>query len=642
MEINLTLTANIWQLAPQLERSQPYGGVIVVKNYADRTYLTITPSEWAVLSRFREAHTVPQVLERIIDERICPALGEFYELVLKAVRARVLVAPGRTVTPVPAMNWGVLLSPARMRLPLWILLIVGFGFTVALRPALPTGFFQVPAGALVLALAVALGYSLSASLLRGAGGEVYQEYGWLLRLSDTCMLSPVEQTTVTVAPLAILAGATGLLTWTRPEWSLLPLIGLLVLMRPIFGGAVSRIIRARAQTRLSESKHFFVFPPNRTARARWNLLRLGINSRTTWAEIGYGVFWTLVLGYFVGVLTDVPPWRLAFWEGTALRLVLAVGGSLLLLALGYLGTEFYIFARDRAQARRETLRLWWRRWLSREVIATEEADRMLAIKRSPLLRLLQPPMQQMLASFLKPQRIGPWKNLHDFGAPIDKVSLILCGQVGVYRKLPTGRRTLVQVLDEDDVVGLHASGDPEHPEFLYRTLTPVTLLRVDWAQATDLIVLRIARTSLANQVQKLPFLTRLKLCQNWHLQAIQRFAELSSLTSYQARDIILEQGYYSEYFFIVFEGTARIFKDGKPGNLLRGGDFFGEIGLLQNSSATARVSANEGARVLSIRRKEFLRFVAHNYSVALELERVSSMRLGRPIFPLTPGNFRSR
>ncbi|MDQ5978097.1 MAG: Cyclic nucleotide-binding protein [Verrucomicrobiota bacterium] len=35
-----------------------------------------------------------------------------------------------------------------------------------------------------------------------------------------------------------------------------------------------------------------------------------------------------------------------------------------------------------------------------------------------------------------------------------------------------------------------------------------------------------------------------------------------------------------------------------------------------------------------------MRFVTHNFTVALELERVSSKRLGHPIFPLSPGNFR--
>jgi CRP-like cAMP-binding protein len=639
MEINLTLTANLWQMAPQLERSETWGGVLRVKNVAERTYLTLTPNEWQVLSRFNEPRTVPQVLEWIIDERLCPALGEFYELVLKAVRARILVAPGPSVEPVPAVNWALAISPRWLRVPLWILTVAGFGLTVALRPSLPAGFMDVLAGSLVLAVALQLGAALAASLLRGGGGEVYIEHRWRIGTTDAGMLAPPEQTAVALAPVALLASATGLLTWTQPGWSLPPLIGLLVMLRPVLGGAVSRMISARAQKRPSDIAHDFIFPPNRTARARWRLLRRGFNNSATWAEIGYGVGWTLAVGYFFAVLTSDSPWRLTFWQVQGMRLGLAVGGLLLLLGLIYAGSEFYIFARERELARRETFRLWWGRWFSKEVPPTDGPARLRAVRRSTLLRLLPPPVQQALAEAMRPERIGAWKTLHDFEAPVEQVSLILAGQVGVYRRLPTGRRTLVQVLDEDDLVGLHAVGDPGRPQFLYRTLTPVVLLRVGRELATELVVARTPRSTLVNHVQKMPFLTRLKLCQNWHVQAIQRFAELVEITDHPADEIILEEGLYSEHFYIVFEGTARIVKDGRPRGNVRGGDFFGEIGLLQNSYPTARVAANDGARSLCIRRKEFLRFVAHNYSVALELERVSSKRLGRPIFPLSRGNF---
>ena len=144
---------------------------------------------------------------------------------------------------------------------------------------------------------------------------------------------------------------------------------------------------------------------------------------------------------------------------------------------------------------------------------------------------------------------------------------------------------------------------------------------------------------IGNLVQKLPFLARLSLCRNWHMQAVQRFAELSVVKDYRPDEVMLPQGQFSNNFFIVFEGEVQIASGGKVRARLRGGDFFGEIGLLQNSNATAQVTAREGARCLCIARKEFLRFVAHNYTVALELERVSSQRLGRPIFPLSPGNF---
>lgn len=641
MEINLILTANKWQLAAQLEKTKPFGGVMIVKNVPERTYLAVTPLQWQVLSRFQEARMAPQVLEGIIDDRVCPALGEFYELILKAVRARILVAPDESITEVPAVNWGLALNPARMRLPVWILFAAGFGFTVALQPDLPSSFGSWFFSLLCLGLAGLLGAALSASLLRGAGGEVYLERGWLICNADACMLPPAQQRTVALAPLAVLATAAGILTWTRPEWSFFPLIGLLFLARPILGGRINRMIRARADRRLSDAEHAFLFPPNRTTRIRWKLLRAGIRNPVTWLEIGYGVLWTLVLGYFVGVLTEVPPWTLLFWKTQGPRLAFAIVGSLLLLGLIYAGSEFYLFVHERAIARHETSRQWWRRWFGHKPESIDENGRLLAVRRSPLLRTMPPPVQQAIAKALTLQRSGPWKVLHDFGVNVDKVSLILSGRVGVYRKLPTGRRVRVQVLGEDELVGLHGAADPELPHFLYRSLTPVVLLQLDWAQAAELILSRTSPATLANFVQKLPFLSRLSLCQNWHVQAVQRFAELSRIINYTPNEAILQEGFFSEDFFVLFEGGARIVRKGRVLNTLRSGDFFGEIGLLQNSNATAQVVANAGARGLCIRRREFLRFVAHNYAVALELERVSSRRLGRPIFPLTPGNFRT-
>lgn len=641
METNLILTANRWQLAPQLEQTKPFGGVLFIKNIPERTYLAVTPKQWEVLARFSQPRMVPEVMESIIDDRICPALGEFYELILKAVRARILVAPGRTVATVPAANWGLALNPTRLRVPIWVLFLTGFGFTVGLHPDLPSTFLAALAGLGALLLAAGLGAALSASLLRGAGGEVYIERGWLIRLHDVCMLPPSQQRTVALAPLAVFATTTGLLTWTRPEWSFFPLLGLLFLLRPVLHGRINHMIRARADKRLSDAEHAFLFPPNRTPRVRWRMLCAGIRNPTTWLEIGYGAVWTLVLGYFVGVLTDVPPWKVAFWQTQGPWLAVAIVGSLLLLGLLYAGSEFYLFASERAIARRETLRLWWRRWFGRPTQVPEESERLHAVQRSTLLRLLPPPDQQAVAKAMATHQAGPWRILHRLAAPVDKVSLILSGQVGVYRQLPTGRRVRVQVLGEDDLVGLHAVADPGNPGFIYRTLTPVILLQLDWALVESLVLPRLLPGALANHVQKAPFLARISLCQNWHRLAIQRFAELSRIKNYTRDEAILNEGFFSEDFFVMFEGGARIIRQGRLRGAVRGGDFFGEIGLLQNSSATSQVVANVGARSLCIRRKEFLRFVAHNYSVALELERVSSLRLGRPIFPLSPGNFRT-
>ena len=82
-----------------------------------------------------------------------------------------------------------------------------------------------------------------ASLIRGAGGEVYISHHWFIRTADICMLTPADQKIVLIAPIAAFATCTGLLTWYKPAWSLLPLIGFVVMLRPIFFGRMSQLFR---------------------------------------------------------------------------------------------------------------------------------------------------------------------------------------------------------------------------------------------------------------------------------------------------------------------------------------------------------------------------------------------------------------
>jgi len=192
--------------------------------------------------------------------------------------------------------------------------------------------------------------------------------------------------------------------------------------------------------------------------------------------------------------------------------------------------------------------------------------------------------------------------------------------VGLYRKLPSGRSSRVQVLSEGDVIGLHDLADPKQPSYVVRTLTPVTLLTLDRSAVEAIAIPRIARTTLTDTILKLPFLRRISLCQNWHFQAIERFADLSSITDYASGGVIFPENEFNENFFIIFEQDALVSRNGRRLATIHAGDFFGEIGLLQNSASNAQVSAKQDMRCLSISRVEFLRFVTHNNTVALELE----------------------
>jgi CRP-like cAMP-binding protein len=61
------------------------------------------------------------------------------------------------------------------------------------------------------------------------------------------------------------------------------------------------------------------------------------------------------------------------------------------------------------------------------------------------------------------------------------------------------------------------------------------------------------------------------------------------------------------------------------------GDFVGEIGILRNSIAQASVVAVTPGRVLWMESKDFLRFLANDFTVGLFFERTGTRRLGRAV-----------
>ena len=649
MDTNLTLSAQILALAPNLQHSESINGLLVVKNVSAKTYLKITTAQWRILRLFAEPRSVPTVLAQALDERLCLPLNEFFELILKAVRAHILLEPGIEPEPVPASNWRLAVRPRAVAKPLAAVFFAGIVLTLVYQPELPMEIEDIGIGLLLVSAALTFSAFLAGCMVRGGGGEVYRPRWQWLRVppyfendtSDSVMLSTQDQQAVAMARPAVIAAAAGLTAWLRPEWCCLPLIALAITLRPILGGRFAALVRLGRKGSLSDSDHAYIFPANNRPRTRFRLLRRALRHPDTWALISYGVAWTLAVIFVGSRVTNMPIWMFASWESESVRIAAGIGSSLLALGAGYVLWEFYHFARERGRARRDTYRLWKTRWVTAKHLEFPELQRLRAVSESPLVRTLPPPERQQLARLMHVTRHGPWQSLPTHGPVPTQVSLIASGTVGLYRQLASGRTSRVQILSEGDVIGLHDLADPKQPRYLVRSLSPVTLLTLDRSAVEAIAIPRITRATLTDTVLKLPFLRRISLCQNWHFQAIERFAHLSSITDYQAGSVIFPENEFNEYFFIIFEQDALVTRKGRRLAVIHAGDFFGEIGLLQNSAANAQVAARQDMRCLSISRVEFLRFVTHNYTVALELERVSSKRLGRPIFPLKKGNFRS-
>lgn len=649
MDLNLILSAQTLSLAPQLQRSERNDGLLVLKNIPAKTYLRVTPEQWIILQQFEKPRTVPAVLGGAIQDRVCLPLGEFFELILKALRAHILLEPGIGPGPVEAYPWRWAVRPQLLARPLLILFCTGMVLSLGFRPELPSSVLDVLVGLLLLSATRSSGTFLAGCMVRGAGGEVYRPH-WRWRAfpphfgldtSDAIILPVKAQEAVDLARPTLLAAVAGIVAWHRPAWALFPLLGLMISLRPFLGGHFAALIHFGRERGPSDAEQIYVFPPNQRPELRGRLLVRALRQPNTWVRIAYGVLWTIIFFYWVARLTNRPLRSFAFWEINGLRAAKGMGISLAVLAVGYLLWEVFYFVRLHARAGRNIFRLWHARWFGGRKLVPDESSRMKMVAESPLFGSLPPPEHLEVARAMRISRYGPWKTLPNHGNMPTHVSLIVSGEISVKRELSNGRAVRAQVLSEGDVIGLHDLADPKFPRYLLRSLTPVTLLTMDRMAAEELAARRIPQATLTDIALKLPFLRQTALCRNWHPQAVERFARLTTITDYRPGDAILSEGQTVQDFFIIFQGNARVTKKSHLVGVIHSGEFFGEIGLMQNSSPNATVIADQDTRCLSISRVEFLRFVTHNYTVALELERVSSERLGHPLFPLKQGDFRA-
>ncbi len=653
MDEQLVVTAQTLQLNPHLERADMPGGVIVLKNVPARKYLTVSYAQWNMLRNFVNPATVPDVLRAVILNRSALALREFYELVVKARKVGVLLTQRQTQPSiVHARRWWLSLEPYT---PIVLTLagIIAVITMLAIRP-LPVPHeltkpqaINVAIGWGTVCVALSLGYVLAASVLRKGGGEVYDVKLQVLSLtpyvkidlSDGRMMTRSVQAGLWAAlTTPMVLAALAMLIW-RPEWAAVPVLGMLYLLRPLGGGAASRVFSAMCRGHVLDTQKEMMFSLNKLWRVR---MALGL-ARVSFGYIALRLLWAILWVGFMAFLVC----RAADIEAKALLLTksywvqvlqgLAVILGLVMLVMAGVPATRACWQLTKGWYRK--VRRWHMRWFGAkaETMSEEVLKRVLA--DSMLFRRLPPSDRTELLRVGKVVRHGAMKTLMGFADGPEHVSVIISGQVSVYRRLLSGRPECVSTLSEGDVYGAHALLDPARSNMQVRTVTPVVALVFPAEEFKSRVIGGLGLSVANDLVHKFPFLRDAVICSQWHPQAVVRFCQLAMLSSYDDGAMIVAEKQDNHQFFIVYEGRVSVRQTRRMRATLGRGHFFGEIGLLQNSTATADVVARGHVRCLTISKNEFLRFMTHNPVVGLQLERISSKRLGYPVFPLRGSSF---
>ncbi|MSU46254.1 MAG: hypothetical protein EXS42_03800 [Lacunisphaera sp.] len=174
-EIATLLNQAVQRLSPEVLTAKLHTDRLVVKYPAGRRYLVLTPKQGEMLQEFGAGRTVTAVLCAAISAQRCPPLREFYELVVKAVRAGILQTDTQPLpqTILPA-KWSLRLSGSLLG-GTSAMLALGAGVSLSLHPLrMPDNPAELLVGWAVACVAVSAGWMLAASVLKAAGVEVYQ------------------------------------------------------------------------------------------------------------------------------------------------------------------------------------------------------------------------------------------------------------------------------------------------------------------------------------------------------------------------------------------------------------------------------------------------------------------------------------
>jgi CRP/FNR family transcriptional regulator, cyclic AMP receptor protein len=111
-------------------------------------------------------------------------------------------------------------------------------------------------------------------------------------------------------------------------------------------------------------------------------------------------------------------------------------------------------------------------------------------------------------------------------------------------------------------------------------------------------------------------------------ESLAKIAPFTEVDEFAEGKEIVREGGYSNDFYVIQEGTAKVERDGEEIAELGPGDVFGEQGLLEKQQRSATVRATDTLRVIKIEHWELSRMRKSMPEVVEQLQRQVEERSG--------------
>lgn len=111
------------------------------------------------------------------------------------------------------------------------------------------------------------------------------------------------------------------------------------------------------------------------------------------------------------------------------------------------------------------------------------------------------------------------------------------------------------------------------------------------------------------------------------MTGIDYFKTATNLETFEAGDVIIEEGVAGDILYAVRSGSVEISQEGHVLDVVGAGEIFGEMSLIDMAPRSAKVTAKEQTVVVPVDRKRFLFLVQETPTFALQVMSTMAKRL---------------
>jgi CRP-like cAMP-binding protein len=609
--------------------------------------LVITPSQSEILSEdFVGQTTVPEVLARLVYENRCPPLLEFYELVLQAHHAGILVTGLEAAESTLAVQW-----PAK--LPTRLGLGLGYALSgvsaVALLASVtrwsgPSDWVDAAGGWIAACLLVSGGQMLAACVVARSAGEVRRErLQWRTVFphfqTDTAeaimggRLCERAVAMLRVSPVLLGAAA---VPWRFPGLLAPILAAVLYVLGPWEGSAATQWLSAQfGKTRFTVGMSHLFEPMRDDHWILWGTWWRGLKSRFGLLRLGWAVVWVGLLvaaltRFFPGATAILPRWFGAVGHGrnllSAVAYFLASAAALAAAALLWAAFKHWRIRRD------------WRRPIRGADVRVPDRGELKGGVEDVLRQVTffsDWDAQEIseLASVIEsvPVERGHW--VFKENDPGDAFYLVQEGELEVLKTLPgRKRRTTIGWMGPGDCFGEIALLENTPRTASVKARRRTMLLKLGRNEFEGLVLHRVGASKLREVLQHMRYLGRLTFMAGWPASDLFEFARRCRTAQFNKGAFVLRRGEPNQYFYLIFDGWFEAREETRVLRRMGPGDYFGEISLLENWNATADVVALEEGRCVTMGRMDFLALFTRGFRIAIRMEAIAGQRLGSDVF----------